>query len=1218
MVNQSGVSPEQFESLRIYETPEVLLTQLLDDELTFGSIQRTLFRPSRLSPEERDSYVERLKRAQGIDQNPLASTLVDVATNPFVWMLFVTSSPGAKVMAQGMRAFSGTRFAGWLKERAPILHQLGFATVGQVLRGNPATEAALEAHDAYRSANAMLARAYGKEYHYALEKLGLATLDPHYVLQAGKREVAEEVSKLLWFYHAGVDKTLTRLEPKFTAEYYRMTKEGKRVRINRPKNRSSEWETWAKGNKWTAPADPAMVGRVDVELKKVVYPAQTEMDLEVALERLGAAHAPDDPKFLVRLARAMQDTHNTGYELNFGTGRYALEGVMEVDPRKSARVLRSQRNKILQEKGMRRDAGVNLAVRLTNGEALTLIESGAVSEAQYLDMIRKAVDPKNTPWYSPRNVLEVVNADRIRVDPEIVTGIRNGRLMAPAGATIPRIPHQAKHIHTDDLLWLRKNYGLTDAGERRLAAGLRYVEDATKRGGLATMVRANAGKAFDRHVRGMAETAAWHGAPTDRLARVWTMMWDEVPAETKAQLANRRLPGGVHGRGIPLSENPFKVPWEKQPPGGLSRADLLWIGHQMTRSKHGRAVIEEVMIPGVVGRPATRHLVAAAMTARTQDMATWFTGTGLGRAMRKMGPGGEKLIQGLENFAKMPVGEAGPQHFTRGLAKWLYVSHLGLNLPSTILNMMQPWLLSATWIGPMHILKGYERALGEMYDYTMAQARMGGRPLTRIEHVEEIGKHFTFAKVGAVYEPDLIGITPDIFEAMGGIILGSTGAALGKESFIDKAMQMMMMPFSRAEWLNRSVTAHAVVSAYGERAWFNKAQRVLRPEVEQTVRQAVQETQFGAQFMNTPIMFLSDHPMVNRISPMFTNALMRMFFTFPLRSATALLETSKFVAGGRREWGLLGIETTTPPWAVVHDVMRSMAISAVGYEMFKGLIGADLSRGLFAEATTDILGGAFREEGGRVMMPPVVSLGADAVKFLGSGDLAVFRDMWPRMFPGGIAAARALNIAPELPGAAGHLQHLMAKRYANWENMTPDGMVPVFLADGRLIDMRSPTQLVLEGLGADLGRWRDVREMEGWLINNRDEMIELRREYIRYLLGGDVEKAQGVAREHMKRFGIPLTVGKDQVEAALKLRMQPRPERLLDRMPPEARAIYAERVAATMPPGSLGIPNEMLYGSGSPAGSRNLGRPVTMQIDPVALQALQAAIQEKELFQQRP
>lgn len=83
-----------FEPVRFYDAPATILTQIWDGEGSLGRAIRTMMRSESLSPTERDSYAQRLKKSYG--GNAVVDTTIDVATNPFTWLLLLTAPIGAK------------------------------------------------------------------------------------------------------------------------------------------------------------------------------------------------------------------------------------------------------------------------------------------------------------------------------------------------------------------------------------------------------------------------------------------------------------------------------------------------------------------------------------------------------------------------------------------------------------------------------------------------------------------------------------------------------------------------------------------------------------------------------------------------------------------------------------------------------------------------------------------------------------------------------------------------------------------------------------------------------------------------------------------------------------------------------------------------------------------------------------------------------------------
>jgi hypothetical protein len=174
-----------------------------------------------------------------------------------------------------------------------------------------------------------------------------------------------------------------------------------------------------------------------------------------------------------------------------------------------------------------------------------------------------------------------------------------------------------------------------------------------------------------------------------------------------------------------------------------------------------------------------------------------------------------------------------------------------------------------------------------------------------------------------------------------------------------------------------------------------------------------------------------------------------------------------------------------------------------------------------------------------------------------------------RMVPGGVALSKALSVAPDLGGGLMNLPGAMQRTYADYNNPLPDGRVPILSKDGRLVDFKSGTELVIKGLGVDLGTFNRGGELDGYLVKQREIILNYRREYLTALSANNVEKARAIAKEYGTRFKdpvtkrpLPLTVTNAQVQAFIASREVGRTERIMDRLPPDVRQQYTGFAAA--------------------------------------------------------
>ena len=387
------------------------------------------------------------------------------------------------------------------------------------------------------------------------------------------------------------------------------------------------------------------------------------------------------------------------------------------------------------------------------------------------------------------------------------------------------------------------------------------------------------------------------------------------------------------------------------------------------------------------------------------------------------------------------------------LAKYLYVTHLGTNMASVFLNMTQPWMHTATYVGVPSVLKGYQEAFKELFSYMEERAKMGKLLLTDTEKITLIEKHFKHAKDGR------LGIGPDVFK------LADEATDFAARGYPSKTNALLfefpMKLFEKAEWLNRLVTAHAIDDVFvkagrytDDISSFNYRSRM------DIVESTVQETQFGGSVMNTPTVFLGK----GMLGQMGDSAIVRQFLTFPLRTLTAMTpgvgHVSKMIGGGKRT--LLGKEMDMGPFTNLFDFSRGMGIAAAMYYTGKSFLGVDVSRGLIANASTDMFGGQEFLEGGAydwVPVPPAADMVVQSLRGVLGGDYDILRRTLPRFVPSGVALSRALAVTPQglVAGDSwlGNLvQQFGQKSYADWDNPTPEGLVPFFKGDGTFVDFR--------------------------------------------------------------------------------------------------------------------------------------------------------------------
>jgi len=261
---------------------------------------------------------------------------------------------------------------------------------------------------------------------------------------------------------------------------------------------------------------------------------------------------------------------------------------------------------------------------------------------------------------------------------------------------------------------------------------------------------------------------------------------------------------------------------------------------------------------------------------------------------------------------------------------------------------------------------------------------------------------------------------------------------------------------------------------------------------------------------------------------------------------------------GRRTWGALGFTTQGRYTAMMHDLFRMMGASAIMYEAGKNALGVDLSRGLSGQTLYEstIVGPMLLEGKEKVAyhlpIPPAGDILMDAVNALTQDDVSLIGTMLPRFVPGGIGLSRILNAAPRFTPPTGWLGGLQQES-ADWTAMNPQGQVPIYRADGSLLEYRSAPRTILGSLGFNSYMFKNDQALNQFLVKNRQAVVDERRKYLDAVLANDMGKASRIKAAFEKRFKFPLSVSKDQVDRAIQLREVPLKERMYQRMSPEMR-----------------------------------------------------------------
>lgn len=1188
--------PAAYQPISVYDTPGVLLHQLLDNQTTFAGIKNTLLSPDRLSPTERESITDTIKRASGSNTR-LTDTLIDVATNPFVWLMFLTSAPGVAAISEGTALFgAASKFSAFVQRNAGVLSPL--LNAQQKLRGTHVGEAINDLSNEIERLKVPRVGNLSGAWTPVLQEAGLdhawagayAEADP-------RRAVAQEINTALTArlhglevprdvntatvtlrkFKAGIGEVLGSAEEIGDEEFERLSK-----RLADHEAGVSELQRSVEAAQGTDVVDSL---REKLAKAQGNAPTMTFVKPEV---NVGAAYTVDlglDPEKVQAVfdkypsLRGVVDAYKQ--ERAGALGRVMYDEGGEPDAGKLYKLLRNTQGKpedlrfVVDSVSGQGADGLSL---LLSPAVKRAREYGILSQDEFENVVKQAFTGAIQEDYLPLNQIEEVKlpeiGDKRLLKRSTLQAMQDGKISGPTSSVIGK-RSAPPLFHPDSLDQFLDFAG--DGGARigelkaqTRGVALRKAADGEAMGAYAM----DAVPQYDRYFNKMETTKALYvDAPGEAVVNAQKQTLPFV--DTDAKFPWETIEGVALAIGKDFSASGGG--WERH----FSRYDAITQGLALTRDENTKRMVTEAVLPQVLGtmRPEYGPMASAFYSAKSA--LGDFVESGFGQGIEQTGPMGAKVIGKLRALAdpenSLPQGGG----LSGSIARWFYASHLGLNLSSVTMNAMQPFLLVAPTLGLQNTMRGYGAALGDLGRYAEQRvAKFGIGPITAAQRLSVMKTAIPFWEEA--------GLGGDFLQQLDQMVYNGRRQA---RTGLDVAEEYLLKGFEKSEHLNRLTTAHAL------RVTYEDAGRPLDAGFKEELQRFVQQTQFVPGPLTTPDVLLrrTGGGVLNQIV---SNPAIKQFTTFPIRSFTAAFDTFPRLGENPDYWK--GLATF---------LARGMGTSAVVYEVGKGILGADLSRGLFAGSLTDIFGGdRFLEKGNDwIPVPPVVAVPKDLIAGFATDDMTLLKGALARSFPAGLAIQRALGVAPDLGDAPLPVSLLggLQKQFVDWSRPTPEGAVPVLNWQGRVTDYQMPSDIILKGLGLSLP---GPGALDGYLVKQGDEIKQYRGEYLKRLVRGDMVGAQGVQAEFGKRFKtpdgqpIPLTVTREQVKAYQQGLEVPRGERILDRFPAGLRPQYGQMIAER---GGGNVPAESLQGgtSRTRAGQRT-GR--SAEITPEVLASLEA------------
>jgi len=1212
-----GLVEGNFDQIRIYDAPVVAFSQILDGEASWRSFRDTFLDPGSLSAAERDSFTGKLKASLG--NNPLGNALVDVATNPFVLLMFVTSPAGGAAVKGTGRVFTGLakevggrgpEYLKYLVGNYSPLRMTHLLNAHQLGAGTPLTSVLHEVTTRLDDLTAKDTLNIRQPVVEALQKISakfgttIESLDPSkapavfanidgemvsakeylkrfnvyaYAHMAGmtkpvKRSYSRLAQTNLLEYKVGDKIKQMALEPKqatrvsdLLSERASAIAEGDAGQIEYATARIKDY---LRRTGSQIPPDSELMGVRSTETSRgFINIGKGENALRVATDEM--ISSPLDPEgltskwlekegFMPILTRSRAMMKERYAEMFLKGGAAALaRGRMVYDEKKLLRVFNSLADATKTNNYQASDflirevfGGVDDSLR---NKLVKAFEDGSISFDNFKKMLVDIRSKDDIENFMSRNVWSFVYRDgkRMRVD---ASNLSRGERKAEISSRQMERQLRDPLMDIEDLERIQALYG------DRKPAHLASVMEKTRK---IERGRLDAGAANNRiQVMNLDYLSSFNKYL--RSTRNDLALFVDPLGESSMQA----IKDFAAGSGSPVGFSAQKMKALKYQESGSRFNAVDAIANMIRNSEtsggqHAHHYIMDTLMERIQGNVPMKDYLSEWSSAAAKRFAGWFSNSRFMKEVEKTSESAQRFVGGLRQFAEDPLTESSASRFGRNLTSLLYSSHLGFNLGSASLNLMQPLMFATSSMGAKSMIKGYSEGIKQYFEYIQKRLTLPGGLAADPLKVDELRKSvFRLSNIempdGSV--ADLLDIRKNAFELLDSEAFAGVAAST-KPGLKFWATELPLKLFTNTEIFNRVVTGEAMLATSRSAGQISSVAKgkfgnILKGRTSadtlravDNVRQMVQNTQFGSDIVNSPALLQSSG---------FGLPWVRQFFSFPIRTLSAWTDTASMINQGRRTWGALGFTTQGRYTAMMHDLFRMMGASAIMYEAGKNALGVDLSRGLSGQTLYEstIVGPMLLEGKEKVAyhlpIPPAGDILMDAVNALTQDDVSLIGTMLPRFVPGGIGLSRILNAAPRFTPPTGWLGGLQQES-ADWTAMNQQGQIPIYRSDGSLLEYRSAPRTILGSLGFNSYMFKNDQALNQFLVKNRQAVVDERRKYLDAVLANDMGKASRIKAAFEKRFKFPLSVSKDQVDRAIQLREVPLKERMYQRMSPEMR-----------------------------------------------------------------
>ena len=454
------------------------------------------------------------------------------------------------------------------------------------------------------------------------------------------------------------------------------------------------------------------------------------------------------------------------------------------------------------------------------------------------------------------------------------------------------------------------------------------------------------------------------------------------------------------------------------------------------------------------------------------------------------------------------------------VSHWFHLSTLGANISPASKNSLQTLITTLNVVGA----KGMYRGLKGVPGSEGALPKMG-RYLKMIT-VDGKSTKDAFRLAFPEYVKDM-GDASQIVESLlaGDIAKEGFARKMFSKGTWEKVKTAMLMPFATSEGGNRVISYYAGRNQhiYQNAHKLGKATSAVRDYIFNEAGKVGQTLTMTTQFTGGPLGI--PRVIMNTWAPW------RQFMHFPMRFGAMLHGSLRMGPDpSKLDWGTIG---------------RTLAGSTAAYVAAKNLLGVDISQGLMVGALPVPMyeGAPFYPW---PLVPPAAGVIGTAAKALMTGEARNLGATAALLVPGGIAARQAYRT--------------FHPKYADYQNKTPDGRIPIYNNKKALIGALTPLQLTLKSLGLRPSGVAAEQGAAQWLLAQREKLRVYKRDYLQALMENDNHKAGEVQREFQKAYPElgPLQVKKSDIRALENRRQISRLHRIEKGLPSAYRPLFSQ------------------------------------------------------------